>query len=153
MRARMEAEAEEMMDAANGSGSDDGMEVDEDEEIPHGPRTRKGTITAASFGNRTPQHNRATAGLTTAEYEKSNELRNFAQRPRNYKVCCVSILFAFLSRPPLLLTHFLPLFSSHLTGKVWRGRSTHRHYPSPVAARWKGPSSSSFLFSLSSSFR
>ena len=50
-----------------------------------GPRTRKGAITAASFGNRTPQHNRATAGLTTAEYEKSNELRNFAQRPRNYK--------------------------------------------------------------------
>jgi hypothetical protein len=142
LRARMEAEAEEMMDAANGSGSDEEMEVDEDEEIPHGPRTRKGAITAASFGNRTPQHNRATAGLTTAEYEKSNELRNFAQRPRNYKVRRFPFPFASLSRLPFLhaLTHSLPLFSSHLTGKVWRGRSTHRHHPSPVAARWKGSS-------------
>lgn len=75
-RSRMEAEAQLAMEAAE---QDESMEVDDEDEQPSSTRRAGGVAV------RTPKTDRTTAGLTKAQYDKSNELRNFAQRPRNYK--------------------------------------------------------------------
>ena len=76
-RSRMEAEAQLAMEAAEAEQDDDDMSVDGEEQ------QRGGAVGAAHI--RAPKTDRSTAGLTKAQYDKSNELRNFAQRPRNYK--------------------------------------------------------------------
>ncbi|CED84960.1 gtp binding protein 4 [Phaffia rhodozyma] len=72
---RLEAEAELALEAANQE-----MDVDGDDQ-PAGRSSGR----VAAVNPRAPKTNRATAGLTQSQFDKSNELRDFAQRPRNYK--------------------------------------------------------------------
>lgn len=86
----MEAEAEEAMRLANGD-DEDGMDVDSEDDGARSSRRRGGVI------DRTPKNNRNVQNLTSAQTKKADELRDFAQRPRNYKGKVRSLsTFAFI---------------------------------------------------------
>lgn len=82
-RKRLEEEEDAEMDAASDAdaGEEGWMDVDEDEDAP---KKRVKTNAGGVVNKRVPRSNRQMAGMKSeVQFNKANQLRNLAQRPRN----------------------------------------------------------------------